>query len=291
MGKRKKRTGGAFSAVTSCISTTMVLVLLGTVVLFVLVASGFSRQVRENFTVEVLLNDSISQRDLHTLQRALRALPYARRVNYISKERGTREMMADLDADPGEFLGASPIPAEFEVYLRADYVCRDSLQKFMPALQANQHVTEVVYPLELMGTVHTATQRGSLILLGVALLLAFVSFSLINNTLRMGIYARRFTIHTMRLVGAKRSFIRRPFMLRAFAIGFISATIASAGLGAAMWKIAEVNANTEFALLTPAIAIAVVGTVYACGLLLTLLCAFFSVNRYLRMSTDRIFLR
>lgn len=291
MARKKKRNGGLFNTVTSCISTTMVLILLGTVVLFVMVAAGFGRSVRENFTVEVLLDDSISTRDLNRLKADLAAQPYVRQVNYISKEQGTRELVRDMDADPHEFLGYTPVPAEYEVYLKAEYANRDSLARFLPQLKAHRYVTEVVCPLDLMDSLNEALRIAGLVLLGLAVLLAFVSFSLINNTLRMSIYAHRFTIRTMKLVGAKWSFIRRPFMARAFWIGFVSATLASGVLAAGLAALVRINANTQFDIDLPLVAGVTLGAVYVCGLLLTLLCAFFSINRHLRMSDDEVFLR
>lgn len=291
MAKRKKRNGGMFNTVTSCISTTMVLILLGTVVLFVMVGAGFGKSVRENFTVEVLLDDSISAGDLNRLKAELAAQPYVRQVNYISKEQGTRELVRDMNADPHDFLGYTPVPAEYEVYLKAEYANRDSLSRFLPQLKAHRSVTDVVCPLDLMDNMNAVLRTAGLVLLGLAVLLAFVSFSLINNTLRMSIYAHRFTIRTMKLVGARWSFIRRPFMARAFWIGFVSASLASGVLAAGLATLVRVNANTQFEIDVPLAGGVTLGVVFVCGLLLTLLCAYFSINRHLRMSDDEIFLR
>ena len=121
-GKHSKRKNtGKFSVVTTCISTTLVLMLLGIVVLFVTVGNNFSRQIREGLTVEVMVSDTIHRSDLLSLQTFLRQAPFSRRVDYISKERGTREMNEALQGNMGEFIGSSPIPAEFEVYLNSAY--------------------------------------------------------------------------------------------------------------------------------------------------------------------------
>ena len=126
--KKKVRSTGRLSAITTCISITLVLILLGSVVLFVSVGNNFSRQLREGLTVELLLSDSTATNELLATQARLRRAPYARAVDYISKERGTKEMNDALQGDVGEFLGGSPIPAEFEVYLHADYANLDSLR-------------------------------------------------------------------------------------------------------------------------------------------------------------------
>ncbi len=291
MPKRTKRNGGSLGAITSCISVSMVLILLGTVVLFVLTATRFSRSVRENFTVEVLLDDNIPAKDLAALKSELAAKPYTRTVNYISKEEGTREMMEDLGGNPEDFLGGSPIPAEYEVFLKAEYANRDSLNRYMPALNASKHVREVVYPLDLMDSMDKSIRIISTVLLAIAGLLGFVSFALINNTVRMSIYAQRYAIHTMKLVGAKWSFIRRPFLSRAFWMGLISALVAGTVLISGMLALAKLNGNSEFEIVTPSVMAITLGCILACGLLLTLLCTFFSVNRHLRMSADEVYLK
>lgn len=291
MSKRKRKSGGALSAVTACISTTMVLILLGSVVMTVMTAVNFSRSVRENFTVEVLLDDSISTRDLAALKGELQRQPYAKQVNYISKEQGTREMMADLDGSPDDLLGVSPIPAEYEVFLNADYANADSLARYMPALQKHTGVKEIVYPLELMDRVDATIRNVAAVLLAVAALLAFISFALINNTVRMNIHSRRFTIRTMKLVGARWSFIRRPFMLQALRIALISAVIAGALLWLGIDQLVRMNDNADFVIVTPTVVAATMGAIVTASLLLTLLCTYVSVNRHLRMTDDRLFLR
>jgi cell division transport system permease protein len=291
MSKRKKTKGGMLGTVTSCISTTMVLILLGTVVAFVTIADNFGRSVRENFTVEVLLDDSIPAQELVALKARLAAKPYAKQVNYISKEQGTREMMADLGGSPEDFLGSSPIPAEYEIFLRADYANRDSLARYMPALQRHPYIKEVVYPTDLMDTMNAGISAVSAVLLIVAGLLAFVSFALINNTVRMDVYARRFSIRTMKLVGAKWSFIRRPFMRRAVISGLIAALIAGSALYGGLEALTRYNDNQDFRIVTPTVIAVTLGTILVAGLLLTLLCTFFSINRHLRMSQDDLYIK
>ncbi len=292
--KRKERHAGRFSTVTTCISTTLVLLLLGVVVLFVSIGTNFSRQLREGLTVEVLLNDSISNADLLRTQAALRQAPYARLVDYISKERGTQEMNEALQDDGTEFLGTSPIPAEFEVYLNADYACLDSLRRYEPSIKRLPGVDEVTYPRDIMESLDRTIPSVGLVLLIVAALLAVVSFSLINNTIRMSVYARRYGIHTMKLVGARWSFIRRPFLWQAFRIGMVAVIIAGGLLGGSMYylQFEAGTGNIYFnRLITPEVWIATLGSVVVCGLLLTMFCAYISVNRHLHLKGDEVYLK
>lgn len=289
MAKNIRKRSGLLGTISACISLTMVLILLGSVVMFVTVARNFSQSVRENFTVEVLLDDSISAGELASLKADLERMPYTKQVNYISKEQGTKEMMADLDSSPDDMLGASPIPAEYEVFLKADYTNPDSLARYMPALEKRESVKEVVYPVGLMDTMTRTISVASSALLIVAALFIFVSFVLINNTMGLLIHTRRFSIRTMKLVGAKWSFIRRPFMLRGLRIALISALVAGGALMGGMQALVKFNDNSQFDIITPTVMWLTLGSVVAASLVLTLLCTFFSVNRHLRMTDDKLF--
>ena len=283
MGKHRKRIGGRFNTVTSCISVAMLLLLLGIVVFFTLVARNFSTDVRENFMVEVLLNDSIFETQRANMHKFLTQQPFAHKVNYLSKEEGTRLMEEALADSVADFQGYSPIPAEFEVYLNAAYSNPDSLAHIETQLKGQENVMDVIYPRDIMDTLNTALPIINLVLLALAVLLTLISISLINNTMRMSVYARRQTIHSMKLVGAKWSFIRRPYMWRALAIGLIAAIIDCGLLMAGIWWLWQLHTYIS-TLVTPFVVTCTLSSVVGCGMLLTLLCAYFSVNRFLRMS-------
>ena len=294
-GKHSKRKNtGKFSVVTTCISTTLVLMLLGIVVLFVTVGNNFSRQIREGLTVEVMVSDTIHRSDLLSLQTFLRQAPFSRRVDYISKERGTREMNEALQGNMGEFIGSSPIPAEFEVYLNSAYANLDSLSHFEPVLRSRPGVIEVAYPRDVMESLDRTIPMVGLALLIVAALLALVSFALINNSVRMSVYARRFSIHTMKLVGAEWSFIRRPFLRRAFFIGLVAVLIADGLLGGSLYYLQFMAGEGEVYLndlITPEVWAATLGIVAVGGLVLTVWCAYLSVNRHLRSDESDVYLK
>lgn len=291
--KRKRRVG-RFSTVTTCISTSLVLILLGIVSLFVTIGNNFSRQIREGLTIQVELKDNLSNADLLRTQEKLREAPYARLVDYISKERGSKELNAALQGSLGDFWGGSPIPAEFEVYLKADYANLDSIMHYEASIQALPGVACVNYPRDIMESIDRTIPAVGLILLIVAALLAVVSFSLINNTIRMSVYARRYSIHTMKLVGASWGVIRRPFILQALNIGLVAALFAGGLLGGALYYLQyEAGAGDIYfnTLITPEVWIAVLGAIFACGIILTCWCAYVSVNRHLRMSEGEMYLK
>ena len=167
----------------------------------------------------IILKDSVTVNDAHLMCRDLYHRPYSRNIDYISKEQAQREQVKELGSDPTEFLGFNPFPATLEVQLKSDYANRDSLKWIVKELQKDDRVTEISYMEDLMDKVNRNISRVSIVLLVLAVLLTFVSFSLISNTVRLSVYARRFVIHTMKLVGASWSFIRRPFLKQAIGIG------------------------------------------------------------------------
>lgn len=291
---KKRRTRGHFGAITTCISITLVLVLLGIVVLFVSVGNNYSRQLREGFTVEVMLNDSIQPVQQSTTLAALRKAPYAREVNYISKEQGMREMNDVMGGDLGTFDGTSPVPAEFEVFLNYDYANADSLARYEKAMLALPGVSEVNYPRDIMQSLDRTIPAIGLGLLIVAGLLALVSFSLINNIIRMSVYARRYSIHTMKLVGASWSFIRRPFIVQALRIGIVAAIIACGLLGGMIYYLQfEAGAGDIYInqLITPEVWIYTLGVIVVCGICLTAWSAYLSVNHHLSLRGGEVYVR
>ena len=291
---KKVRATGRLSTLTTCISTTLVLVLLGMVVLFVSVGNNYSQQLREELTVEVMLNDSISPEQQAATLAALRKAPYARQVNYISKEQGMREMNEVMGGDVGMFEGSSPVPAEFEVYLKYNYANVDSISHYERSLLSLPGVVEVNYPRDIIQSLDRTIPAIGLGLLVVAALLALVSFSLINNIIRMSVYARRYSIHTMKLVGASWRFIRRPFIAQALRIGIVAAFIASALLGGAIYYLQfEAGAGDIYInqLITPFVWAATLGCIVVCGICLTAWSAFWSVNHHLRMKGGDVYVK
>ncbi len=273
---------------TLTISTTMVLVLLGLVSMTVLTARNMSRYMRENLTVTVMLADSVDAAQNKALSLSLASKPYTRHVTYISKEQALREQTAAMGSDPSEFLGVNPFVATLELQLMADYANRDSLRWIARTLRKDARVTDVSYQEDLMDSLNRNLNRLSLCLLVLAALLTFVSFSLINNSVRLGIHSRRFMIHTMKLVGARWGFIRRPFLVRAFWTGVLSSLLACAVIGGMAYALYryEPAVLTVVSWQELAITAAVILTF---GIIITTLCTRISVNRYLRMTAGQLY--
>lgn len=279
---RKKHSSWQWQALTSTISTTMVLMLLGLVVIFVLTAKKLSESVRENLTVTVVLQDDASTQEAKKLMTELSQKDYVNEIEYISSEQALNEQIEAMGLDPTEFLGANPFSISMELKMKADYACNDSLQWISKDLSESELVSDVMYQKDLVDSLNENLQRVSLILLVIAVLLVIVSLSLINNTVRLSVYSRRFIIHTMKLVGAKWSFIRRPFLIRSFWIGILSAVLADAVLLSAIHWAFKYDAAIQQYVPTTNIAI-MAGCVLIFGLVITVLCTYLSVTHYLNL--------
>lgn len=290
MSDKKQQSAGTFGRFTTCLSTALVLVMLGIVVCFVTMAHNFGNTLRTNVPLELMLDDSITTAQRQRIEKYLHTAVYIDSVRYISKEEGTREMVLAMSESPAEFMGYSPVPAEYELYLNSDYVTADSLKTIEPQLRKLSGVTEVSYPKETLQSLDMAIPVVTLVLLGIALLLSFISFALINNSVRMGIYARRFSIHTMKLVGAKWSFIRKPFMGSAFWMGFVAALIAGALVGGGLCFLTQTDLFLA-TLVTWEVWTLTLGSIFIFGILLSLACTYVSVNRFLRMREKDVFLK
>ena len=264
--------------VTLCISTTMVLILLGLVVFSVLTAHNLSNYVKENLTVTVMLGDTVSTNDAHRLCRELYHRPYARNIDYVSKEDALREQSEAMGSDPSEFLGVNPFVATLELQLKSDYANSDSIGWIARELARNPLVTDVTFQEDLMDRVNRNLQKVSLVLIALAVLLTFISYSLISNTVRLGVYSRRFLIHTMKLVGASWGFIRRPFMRDGLIVGLVACGV----LGGAVWSLFQYEPNLSTIITWQVLALTAAAVVIF-GLFITLLCSYISVSRFLKM--------
>lgn len=286
--KRTTRRRNGLQVVTLCISTTMVLILLGLVVFSVLTAHNLSNYVKEHLTVTVMLGDTVSTNDAHRLCRELYHRPYAHNIDYVSKEQALKDQTVAMGSDPSEFLGMNPFVATLELQLKSDYANRDSLAWIAAELKKNPKVSDVAYQEDLMDKVNKNLQKVSLVLLVLALLLTFISYSLVNNTVRLRVYSQRFLIHTMKLVGASWGFIRRPFMYTGLAVGLVAALLACIVLGAGVWSLYQYEPNLTF-IITWQVLAATGIAVLLFGLVITSLCSYISVNRFLRMRAQELY--
>ncbi|WP_018464874.1 cell division protein FtsX [Segatella paludivivens] len=290
MGKKRKtsRSRHGLQVITLCISTAMVLVLLGMVVFSVLTARNLSTYVKENLVVTMMLQDDITNPEAQQLCSMIHHRPYIKKITYISKEAALKEQTAAMGTDPSEFIGTNPFLASIELQLKGDYANTDSLKWITKELKKYPKVGDITYQQALVNSVNDNLQKISLVLFVLAVLLTFVSFSLINNTVRLGIYARRFSIHTMKLVGASWSFIRYPFVVRAIVVGMIAALVAIGVLGACAYALYSYEPGV-LTVVTWDIAAITAISVFLFGIIITAICSSLSVNKFLKMKAGDLY--
>ena len=291
MGNQNKyKSGSIFDMqfITSSISTTLVLLLLGLVVFFVLTAHNLSVYVRENISFSILISDDMKEADILKLQKKLNQEPFVKQSEYISKKQALKEQTEAMGTDPEEFLGYNPFTASIEIKLHSDYANSDSIAKIEKMIKKNINIQDVLYRKELIDAVNDNIRNISLVLLALAVVLTFISFALINNTIRLAIYSKRFLIHTMKLVGASWGFIRRPFLRRNIWSGVLAGIMADAILmGAAYWLVSYEPELIR--VITPEVMLLVSGSVLVFGIIITFLCAYLSINKYLRMKASTLY--
>jgi cell division transport system permease protein len=286
--KKKSRSFFDMQFITASISTMLVLLLLGLVVFFVLTANNLSVYVRENIAVSVQLSDDMPEPEILQFQKRLNKEAYVKTTTYISKSQALREQTEAMGTDPAEFIGHNPFNASIEIKLNSDYANSDSVQWIQEELLGNKNILEVSYPQELMDSVNNNLKKISLVLLALAALLTLISFALINNTIRLTIYSKRFLIHTMKLVGASWSFIRRPFLLRNIWVGIFAAIMADALLTGMSYLLIRYEPDL-LTVITPTVVLIMTGSVFVFGVIITSLCAWISINKFLRMKVSELY--
>lgn len=286
MKRRKRRFVLEWQAVTSTLSTTMVLILMGLVVLCVLTARQVTSTVKENMLVTIVLNDEISQSETASMQGMLRTERYVRDVHLIPADEVLQEQIEAIGSDPEDFIGFNPYYTELEMSMVPDYANSDSLTWIIEELKEKYPaVTDVNYHKDLVDNLNRNLNKITLVLLVMASLLLVVLIGLINNTVRLSIYSRRFLIHTMKLVGASWSFIRRPFMMRSLCIALISALLADGVLLAGVHSALTYDAALRQFI--PNESLLLMGlSVFVLGILIMLLCTYLSVTHLLRKKIE-----
>lgn len=273
---------------TSTISVSLLLILMGLVVLLSLTARVVADSVKENLAVTVVLDDDVQKADAEQVQMELKSRCYVSSIDYISREQALQEQIESMGIDPTDFLGANPFSISMEIRVKPEYSCNDSLQWISNELRGMKNVADVMYQKDLVESLNRNLHRASLFLFVIALLLVIISLSLINNTVRLSVFAHRFVIHTMKLVGAKWSFIRRPFLVRGFWIGAVSAFIADAViLGGVYW--ASTYDSSVLYYVTTQNMLITAAAVFGIGLTLTIVCTYFSVTHCLKMRGSELY--
>ena len=288
MPRKRKKISLRWQALTSTISTTFVLILMGLVIICALTAHRLGESVRQSLTVTVMFSDDATEQNTLAYKKKLEKRQWVKDITYISRNQALKEQTEAMGTDPTEFLGENPFTPSLELHLTADYACTDSLLWISKYIKTNELVTDVIYQKELVENLNRNLRKVTYILLGLAVLLLLVTLVLINNTVRLSVYSRRFVIHTMRLVGASWGFIRRPFMMRSLWIGLTAGVLADIVLLGGLRALWNYDHAVSEYITMENIGITALA-VLVCGLLLTLVCTFISVSHYLGMREGEMY--
>lgn len=282
--KRRARS----SAVSTVIGISLVLFMLGILGILILNAQKLASYVRENIEVQVFLADDLGEAGTLQLRKEIDAEPYSRETEYISKEQAADDLQRELGEDFVSFLGSNPLQAVIDLHLKAEYAHPDSLAAIASALSDREGVVEVVYSPDLVRQINENVNKIGLVLLGFSVLLLLVAIALINNTIRLTIYSKRFIIRSMQLVGATGGFIQRPFIMQGVMQGIYAGLIAILlimgilyGVRRQIPEFFEINDILMFVKLFVFVALL--------GITIAGLSTLLAVRRYLRKDARKIF--
>ena len=282
----RRRLAGAW--LSSVISITLVLLLVGVASLLLVNTKSVSDYFKENVQVSVLMKQEVSEEEAMNYATTLDAMPFIKGTRFISKEEATKEMTDMLGEDFLNVFETAPIPVSVDVTLKADYVSADSLELVKKAIASSPLVDEVIYQQSLVDKLNTNLGKISIILGVFLILLLFISFVLINNTVRLNFFSKRFTIHTMKLVGATKSFIRAPFIGQAVFQGLISSLLAIILLLGLMFFVRREFVQL-FEVFSKDLLLVVMGIVVLSGILICLVSTYFVVGRLVSLSNDELY--
>lgn len=286
---RRKKYRIRNAGVTATFSMSLVLFLIGLLALSLFLTRDMTNYVKENLSMSIVLNEEITESQTKAIENYLTKSNFAKSVEYISKEQALKEHIEYLGEDPQAFLGYNPLFALFEVKLKAEYANNDSVPIVESKLkQFGKSIDEVSYQKDVIAQVNENIRKISIILIAIVAVLLLISFALINNTVRLRIYSNRFLINTMKLVGAKSWFIRKPYIKQSVINGIVAALIAL-GLLAALVYYFKFNFGIDAQIIKLETAIIVAAIVIVTGIVLTAISSYFAVGRYLKMRTDDMY--
>jgi cell division transport system permease protein len=285
-GISRYRLGSSYA--TLVVSVSLVLFLLGILGMVLINARQLSDYFRESLSFTIMLKEDAREADIRMLQKELDAKPYVKQTEYVSKDEAAVKLRNELGEDFLDFLGYNPLMPTIDVYLQARYTHPDSVIKLEKVIADYPVVDEVYYQESILNLINDNVRKISVFLLVISLLLFLIALTIINNTIRLSIYSKRFLINTMQLIGANRSFIRKPFLLKSLFFGFLAALIAI-GLMMGLMYLIEKEFFTLFTYENINLFLLLCLVLAAAGILINGISTFFAVNRYLGMHEDKLY--
>ncbi|MBN8701460.1 MAG: cell division protein FtsX [Bacteroidetes bacterium] len=276
------------SSITTVVSLSLVLFTLGLLGLLILNTQKLSNYVKENISFQIILSDNITEADASKLQKTLDASDYTKNSEFITKEKAAEDLKKDLGEDFIGFLGYNPLLASININLNAEYANTDSIAVIETELLKNKKIKEVIYQKNLIATVNENVKKISLVILVFSFLLMIIALALINNTIRLSIYSKRFIIRTMQLVGATQGFIRRPFVLKGILHGIYGAIIAIVLLSGLLYLVSRQFPDI-MQLQDTTMLLTLFGAVVLMGIVISGISTALAVRKYLRIKPEDLY--
>ena len=289
IGKNKSLNRKIISSSASVvISLSLVLFVVGLLGLIVINAQRLSDYVKENIGFTIMLKDGLNEMETIKFQKELGATDFAKSINFITKEQATQELKTNLGEDFVDFLGYSPLLSSIDVKLNANYANTDSLAVIKNELNKNASVHDIFYQENLIDKLNSNVSRITFFLLTFCLLLFVIAFALINNTIRLSVYSKRFLIRTMSLVGATNGFIQKPFLVKGVYQGIYSSIFAIFMLIGSIQLIQSETANMLNITDLKIIGIIFI-LIFMSGFLLSGISTFFAVRKFIRQNENELY--
>lgn len=276
------------TGLTTIVSITLVLFLLGFTTFILFIGRDVSSFIKENLSITIEIADNASQASINKLEKKLNESNYVKSYKYIGKEDIKKDLIEELGSDPEELLGYIPASSFFDVYLKSEFANNDSINIIQQSLKGQTVIKSFLYNEDTLNLINSNLNKLATGSLAIGIILMFISFTLIKNTIRLSIYSRRFTINTMQLVGATNAFIRKPFLKQAILFGLLAALLANIGVTALIYIVTK-----EFPEL-----LAIVKTenliflyiiIFILGIVITLAATISAVNKYLKTNTNNLY--
>ena len=282
---QKRRLRSSYLSVV--VSIALVLFLLGLLGLLIFHTKSISNHFKEKYAINIFLKNATKEKDIKNIKAILKKKKYTKALKFISKEQALEIYKKDVGEDFMEFLGDNPLKSSFDLYLKADFLSADKMQKIKKEILSNKIVDEVTYDKNLISLLNESVKKISFWLFIFSALLSSIAIVLINSYLRLAIYSKRFIIKTMQMVGATKRFIRKPFLYRSVKLGMLGAVVAILALSLLLLYLN--NRYPDLGFIEDKLSIVkLFFGVFIAGIIITWLSTYFGTNRFLNLTTDEL---
>ena len=270
------------------VSMTLVLFLIGLLGMLVLNAKTISDNFKERVVMSIYLNDNAKEVEINQLEKSLALAKYVKETNYVSKEDAAAFMKSEYGEDFLDDVGYNPLQNSIDVNLKADFVTEQRLDSISEATITKKFVDEVRYDKDLVSMMNSNVKRISLWVIIISGLFTLIAVLLINSSIRLSVYSKRFTIKTMQMVGATKQFIRRPFIWKSVKLGVIGAILALIGMAIVLYYVDKTFSDLEL-LSNPILIGGLFLAVFLLGIIISWLSTYFATQRFLNLKTDQLY--